>query len=117
MTLQGPLWIFLVGAAGGVALELLHLYSLRHTRPLPDYVRSKFYWAVSILMMVLGGGLALAYFGATEVHVLAVGQMGLSTPLILQKLATTFAPGTSPPPTPAGSWTGDITKTVDSWRW
>jgi hypothetical protein len=83
--------VFLAGTAGGVLLELLHWYALRREKRLPQYASSIFYWVVSALMAFAGGALAWLYFGARAEAIVAA-HIGLSAPLILQKLATTVAP-------------------------
>jgi predicted cobalt transporter CbtA len=49
-----------------------------------------FYWIVTVVMALAGGGLAWLYFGDNADAVVAL-HVGLSTPLILQKLTTTVA--------------------------
>jgi hypothetical protein len=90
MMLTTPLEVFLVGLGGGALLELIHWYALRRDERLPAYARNPFYWLVSIAMAVAGGLLAWVYFGGRAEAVIAL-HVGLSTPLILQKLATTIA--------------------------
>jgi hypothetical protein len=90
MTLTSSLQVFLAGAAGGIILELLHWYGLRREGTLPDYTYSPFYWIVSVVMALAGGALAWIYFGSRADGVLAL-HVGLSTPLLLQKLTTTVA--------------------------
>jgi hypothetical protein len=88
--LTSSLQIFLVGLAGGAVLELLHWYNIRRDPQLPAYAGSPFYWIITILMAVVGGGLALLYFGS-QADAIVTFHVGLSTPLILQKLTTTVA--------------------------
>ena len=90
MTLNSALQVFLTGTAGGVLLELLHWYGLRRDGKLPDYFYKAFYWIVSLAMALTGGVLAWIYFGSQADGVLAL-HVGLSTPLILQKLTTVAA--------------------------
>jgi hypothetical protein len=90
MALATTAQVFLAGLAGGALVELVHWYSLRREPQFPVYVRSVFYWVLSGLMAVAGGGLAVLYFGARAEGILAL-HVGLSAPLILQKLATTVA--------------------------
>jgi hypothetical protein len=90
LSIESAWQVFLAGTAGGCLLELLHWYGLRQNGKLPDYARSPFYWAVTIVMALAGGGLAWLYFGDKADAVVAL-HVGLSTPLILQKLTTTVA--------------------------
>jgi hypothetical protein len=82
--------VFAVGFSGGVLLELLHWYNIYRTPESPNYARSPKYWIVTLLMAVAGGLVALFYFGARTEAIIAL-HVGLSTPLILQKLAATAA--------------------------
>jgi hypothetical protein len=88
--LTSSLQVFLCGLAGGTVLELLHWYNIRRDSQFPAYAKSPVYWLVTILMAVVGGGLALLYFGSQAEPVVTF-HIGLSTPLILQKLTTTVA--------------------------
>lgn len=88
MQLVTPLQVFGVGFAGGFLLELLHWYALRKERRMPAYAKNPIYWIVTALMAVSGGGLAVIYFGDRAEAILAL-HVGISTPLILQKLSTT----------------------------
>lgn len=90
MTLVTPLQVFLAGLAGGLVLEVVHWYAMRREIEFPKYARSPFYWIVSVLMALAGGGLALLYFGGRAEGIVAL-HVGLSAPLILQKLTTTVA--------------------------
>ncbi len=95
MVLDGALSVFAVGCAGGAAAELLHWWNLRQAENLPAYVRSPFYWSLTLLMAAAGGLVAWLYFGA-RAEAMIVLHIGLSTPLILQKLVNSV-------PTPAGA--------------
>ena len=88
--LTSSLQIFLVGLAGGAVLELLHWYNIRRDPKIPIYARSPLYWIITVLMAAVGGGLALLYFGS-QADAIVTFHVGLSTPLILQKLTTTVA--------------------------
>jgi hypothetical protein len=88
--LTSSLQIFLVGLAGGAVLELLHWYNIRRDPQLPVYARNPMYWIITALMAAVGGGLALLYFGS-QADAIVTFHVGLSTPLILQKLTTTVA--------------------------
>jgi hypothetical protein len=71
-------------------LELVHWYNIRRDVNFPAYATSPLYWIVTALMAIVGGGLALLYFGS-QAEVIVTFHVGLSTPLILQKLTTTAA--------------------------
>lgn len=78
---------FLYGVAGGVAAEILGLFKLRREGA-PQFVRSIFYWLITMAMIALGGGLASLYVqsGVELTPILAVN-VGASAPLILGQLA------------------------------
>jgi hypothetical protein len=82
--------VFITGFAGGIILELVHWYAIRKNGRWPAYGRSPLYWAISALMCAAGGGLAVLYFGGRAEGIVAL-HVGLSAPLILQKLTTTIA--------------------------
>ncbi|MCC8985530.1 MAG: hypothetical protein LM513_02965 [Nitrospira sp.] len=88
MILESGLVIFGVGCAGGVLAELLHWWGLRRSPHLPHYLKSTFYWLITIAMIASGGFIAWLYFG-NRAEAIIVVHVGLSAPLILQKLATT----------------------------
>jgi hypothetical protein len=102
MSLDQSWEVFAVGFIGGIFLELLHWYNIYRTPEFPDYARFPKYWIVSFLMAVAGGLVAVFYFGARTEAMIAL-HVGLSTPLILQKLALTAAapPGAKGPPGPS----------------
>ena len=90
MTLETSTQVFLIGTIGGVILELVHWYALRRNGKWPDYGHDPFYWLVSALMALAGGLLSWLYFGSRAEGIVAL-HVGLSAPLILQKLSTTIA--------------------------
>jgi hypothetical protein len=77
------------GLIGGLLAELLGLFKLRQTAPgsLPEWLRSWFYWTVTLSMIVAGGVLVLVYFksGISLQPVIAVN-VGASAPLIIGSL-------------------------------
>lgn len=79
--------VFWVGFAGGCLLELLHWYALQKEPLFPEYAKRAKYWVTSALMAAAGGGLVVLYFGARAEAVVAI-HIGISAPLILQKLAS-----------------------------
>lgn len=106
MVVEGAAAVFGVGCAGGAVAELLHWWGLRNAEQLPAYRSSPFYWAVTITMILAGGFLAWLYFGASAEGLVAA-HVGLATPLILQKLATSL-----PQPTGARNVTLSSAPTV-----
>ena len=85
MIVEGDWAVAGVGCAGGVVAELLHWWNLREAEQLPAYRTSAFYWAITVGMIVAGGFIAWLYFGARAEGIIAF-HIGVSTPLILQKL-------------------------------
>ncbi len=91
MALTSLLEVFIVGTIGGLVLELIHWWNLRRRNPkFPKYAKSIFYWVVTAGMAVVGGVLAVFYFGDQAEAIVAL-HVGISAPLILQKLSTTMA--------------------------
>lgn len=80
---------FIYGILGGLLAELLGLYKLRTQAPsaFPSYLRSAFYWAVTVAMILAGGGLVWIYnqSGLDMKPIVAVN-IGASAPLILGTL-------------------------------
>lgn len=89
MTIEGGYAVFGVGSAGGLLAELLHWWNLRESPQRPAYIGSLFYWAITFAMVLAGGFVAWIYFGATAEGIIAL-HIGISTPLILQKLVTSL---------------------------
>ncbi|MCP3468195.1 hypothetical protein [Bradyrhizobium sp. CCGUVB23] len=87
MVLEGALTVFGVGCAGGIVAEILHWWNLREAEQLPAYRVSLFYWGITLAMIVAGGFVAWLYFGGRAEGIIAF-HVGISTPLILQKLVT-----------------------------
>ena len=87
MTLESSLSIFLIGCIGGSLTELLHWWNLRTATDLPHYKSSKFYWGITVAMVLAGGLVAWLYFGSSAEAIIVL-HIGISTPLILQKLVT-----------------------------
>jgi hypothetical protein len=82
---------FLYGIFGGFLAELLGLFKLRHetSDSFPAWLRSPFYWIVTALMILSGGGLVVVYqhSAITLSPILAVN-IGASAPLILGTLVS-----------------------------
>ena len=78
--------VFLIGSLGGVLLELVHWWNLRRRNPrFPKYARAVGYWVITGLMAIAGGAVTVFYFGGQGEAIVAL-HVGISTPLILQKL-------------------------------
>jgi hypothetical protein len=91
------LWqVFLLGFFGGVAAEAVRWYRVRDSPNLPSYLKSAFYWAITLIMILAGGGLACLY-GTENVNGLLAANIGASAPLIISALASAAPPGTTPP--------------------
>jgi hypothetical protein len=86
MQLNGFLAVFGVACLGGVLLELYKWYGLRESASFPHYVRSPFYWAVTVAMILAGGALATLY-GTDDVNALLALNIGVSAPAILRTIA------------------------------
>ena len=83
--------LFGCGILGGLFTELLGLFKLRQQAPaqIPAYLRSIFYWVVTIAMIIAGGGLVLIYSAAgIDLNPLVAVNIGASAPLIIGSLAS-----------------------------
>jgi hypothetical protein len=81
---------FLWGCFGGILAELLGWFRLRHElgTKFPDHATSIAYWLVTLLMVLAGGGLALAYIKSNVgLNAVLALNVGASAPLILGTLA------------------------------
>ena len=87
MTLVQLFWL---GALGGFFTELLGHYKMREMAPdaFPKYLKSPYYWVVTVLMVLSGGGLA-AIYAASKIDLTAIVavNIGASAPLILGAFA------------------------------
>jgi hypothetical protein len=100
---------FLYGVIGGILGELLKWYALRESANLPTYLRSVFYWVITVLMVLAGGGLALLQ-GVDPSNPWLGINVGITAPLILKAFASavpvqppsqggvSFEPKSAPPP-------------------
>lgn len=78
------------GVLGGFLAELLQWFGMRRTLPadLPEWTRSPFYWAITLLMILAGGGLVVVYVESSLLaNPFIAVNIGASAPLILGKLA------------------------------
>jgi hypothetical protein len=83
LTLLNGFWL---GVVGGAVPELYALYNLRHTfhETKPAWITSKFYWFITAVMVLLGGGTVCLYIalGVNVNHFVAI-HLGMSTPLLI----------------------------------
>lgn len=82
---MAALELFGWGMLGGIAGEVLGAFRLRHQVPeqFPGWLKSWFYWIVAIVMVLLGGGVVVAYVrsGFTITPILAI-HLGASAPTL-----------------------------------
>ncbi len=80
---------FLYGILGGFLAELFGLFKLRQQAPkdLPVWLKSPFYWVVTVAMIAAGGLLVTVYLksGIDLKPIIAVN-VGASAPLIIGTL-------------------------------
>lgn len=86
MQIQGFWQVFFVGAFGGFLVELLRWYKLRDSESTPVYATKVFYWVLTALMIVAGGGLAVLY-GTGPINAVTVANIGASAPALIGALA------------------------------
>lgn len=84
VALNTALSVFSVGLFGGFVAELVHWYGLRTNPRFPEYLRSALYWIITASMIFVSGVFTWLNFGS-EAQALTAFQIGLLTPLILQK--------------------------------
>lgn len=89
MILNEGYQIFLCGLFGGFLGELLKWYRLRCSADLPSYIKSPFYWIITILIIISGGLLSLLYSSERMSAIMSLN-IGISAPLILQNLSQTM---------------------------
>jgi predicted cobalt transporter CbtA len=94
MEISGAGPIFLFGCLGGLAVELLRWWKLRESIEFPVYAHKGTYWFLTIVMIVAGGLIAIAY-GTENRNALLAMNLGASTPAILGALATQPKTGAS----------------------
>ncbi|WP_010322162.1 hypothetical protein [Marinobacterium stanieri] len=78
---------FLFGVAGGVLPEFYVFYTLRHTwlKEKPSWVKSPFYWLMTFVMVLLGGGTAALYsYLGIKLNALMAMHLGIATPVLIQ---------------------------------
>lgn len=79
--------VFLFGVIGGALAEVLKWWQLREVPNPPAYLKSVFYWVITLIMALIGGVLALAYNVDASKPLLAIN-IGVSAPMILKGLAS-----------------------------
>ena len=80
---------FLLGVFGGFLAELGRWWKIREGPNFPTYIKSAFYWAITILMIIGGGGLAYVYMLMGDLNAILAVNVGASAPLIISGLANT----------------------------
>jgi len=84
---------FLCGVFGGVVSEVVGIYKFRRFKKLPDWLKTKSYWTITILMILAGGGLVCVYLQSSiELTPLLAVNVGASAPLIISRLADEALP-------------------------
>lgn len=77
---------FILGVIGGALPEVYALYKLRHDWEgnKPKWVTSKFYWSVTAVMILLGGGTVYLYLSiGINVNELMAIHLGAATPALI----------------------------------
>lgn len=88
---MGPAEGFAWGFLGGFLAELLGLFRLRHTSPedFPAWIATKYYWLVTVAMMLAGGFLVIAYLRSdVKINAIMAINLGASAPLLLGSLVS-----------------------------
>ena len=86
---------FLWGFCGGFLAELLGHFKLRHQSPgtFPAWLKSPYYWVVTVLMMIAGGLLVIIYLkSGVALKVIVAVNLGASAPLLIGSLAAQTRP-------------------------
>jgi hypothetical protein len=84
---MGDYTVLLYAGFGGVANEILHWYGLRKNKQLPHYLKSWFYWCITLVMILIGTVVPRIQLGVGGDPIIAF-QLGLAMPLILKKLSS-----------------------------
>jgi hypothetical protein len=85
MTATFDLIAFLLGCGGALAHEALRWIGFRFDARLPTYLRKLHYWLLTIVLVVLGGGLASILGPTSAAQALC---FGIAAPAILSRLGT-----------------------------
>jgi hypothetical protein len=79
------------GIAGGVLAQFIELWKFRENAPeeLPKFLKSFFYWAMTIIMVLIGGFLVYIYniTGSNLSTMLAIN-IGATAPLLISELTS-----------------------------
>ena len=92
MTVWDGFWL---GVLGGIFGELVDLFKLRQVpmNTLPEWLRSLWYWTLTGLMILSGGGLVAIYLKSNiQVAPILAVNIGASAPLILGALVAQVPP-------------------------
>lgn len=86
---------FFWGVCGGILAELLGLFKIRRESPnaLPAWIKSPFYWAITVLMILAGGGLVIIYLrSGVSLQAIVAVNLGASAPLLIGSLVAQTPP-------------------------
>lgn len=86
-----PISLIVYGIFGGILSEFLNLYQYRQTgySKLPKYLKSPFYWILTIGMILCGGGLVAMYLSwGWSLNGFLAMNIGATAPLIIGKLVS-----------------------------
>lgn len=87
---MGTLEAIVLGCAGGLITEVYGVYNLRKRSKSqrPSWLKSPFYWCMTLIMVGLGGGTVWLYLhsGASVSPVLAL-HLGAATPTLIATLS------------------------------
>ena len=103
LVLNGALQVFLVGLSGGSAIEAAKWYGLRKAEHWPAYSRRPRYWLMTLVMVLIGGGLAVLY-GTDGQSAILVFNIGASAPALIRTITppergtSEVAPAPAEPP-------------------
>jgi hypothetical protein len=80
---EGLIW----GVVGGFCSEILSLYRVRYSEEIPKYIKSIFYWVVTVFRILCGGLLVVAYIRSEVIlnAILSIN-VGASAPLAIGAL-------------------------------
>lgn len=75
-----------MGVGGGCLPEVLKFYQMREHGEKPKWVRTWFYWIMTAIMVILGGGVVAIYMaqGATQMNPILALHLGAATPVLIQ---------------------------------
>ena len=91
MDLSTTVWVgFGWGLFGGIIVEIASFYKFRFSKEKPHWFKSRFYWLITISMILIGGGLVVMYLntGQMSLSPLVAVNIGASAPTIIASLAS-----------------------------